>query len=109
MSLLKKLAALFTPEGARDAYTYWVYVQCNRCGEKIRTRVDLRNDLSIRYGETERDTIYHCHKTIIGNGRCFQAIEVDLLFDARRQLTEWEIQRGKIITEKEFFGHDIEL
>jgi hypothetical protein len=101
-SLLKRLASLFTPEGARDAYAYWLYVQCDRCGEKIRTRVDLRNDLSIRYGATDRDTTYFCRKKIIGGQRCFQSIEVELTFDASRQLVEQRIRNGKFISEEEY-------
>ncbi len=104
MNLLKKLASLFTPEGRRDTYAYWLYVQCDRCGEKIRTRVDLRNDLSIHYGETDRDTTYYCRKTIIGSGCCFQQIEAELTFDTRRQLIDQQIRGGKFIGEEEYFG-----
>jgi len=103
VELLKKLAALFTPQRGRDAYAYWLYVQCDRCGEKIRSRVDLRNDLSIRYGESERDTVYFCHKTIMGSGRCFQQIEVDLTFDGRRRLVDRQIRGGKFIGEEASF------
>ena len=103
MNLLKKLASLFTPEGRRDTYAYWLYVQCDRCGEKIRTRVDLRNDLSIHYGDTDQDTTYFCRKTIMGSGHCFQQMEVELTFDARRQLIDRQIQGGKIIGEEEYF------
>lgn len=102
-NLFKKLASLFTPEGARETYAYWLYVQCDRCGEKIRSRVDLRNDLSVHYGETDRDTIYFCRKTLMGSGRCFQQIEVELTFDGRRQLVERQIRGGRFITEEEYF------
>ena len=64
MHLLKKLESLFTPEGRRDAYAYWLYVQCDRCGEKISTRVDMRNDLSVQHGQIDRDITYYCRKTI---------------------------------------------
>jgi hypothetical protein len=100
VELLKKLAVLFAPKRGRDAYDYWLYVQCDRCGEKIRSRVDLRNDLSIRYGESERDTAYFCNKTVVGSGRCFQKIEIDLNFDGRRQLVDRQIRGGKFIDEE---------
>jgi hypothetical protein len=104
VKLLEKLAALLTPKGAGDAaYAYWLHVQCDRCAEKIRTRIDLRNDPSIRYGETDRDTIYFCRKAIMGSGRCFQQIEVELTFDARRRLIDQQIQGGKFIDEEEYF------
>jgi len=102
-NLLKKLASVFTPEGARDTYAYWLYAQCDRCGEKLRTRVDLRNDLSLRYGETDGQIIRFCHKTVIGSGRCFQKIEVALTFDANYQLIDRHIQGGNFIHEEEYF------
>jgi hypothetical protein len=99
----KKPASLFAPERARDTYGHWLYVQCDRCGEKIRTRVDLRNDLSVRYGKTDRDTTRFCRKTVVGSGRCFQEIEVELTFDAHRQLIDRHIQGGNFISEEEYF------
>ncbi len=103
MKLLEKLTALLTPKGSGDAaYVYWLYVQCDRCAEKIRTRIDLRNDPSVRYGETDRDTTYFCRKAIMGSGRCFQQIEVELTFDSRRQLIDQQIQGGKFIDEEEY-------
>jgi hypothetical protein len=103
VNLLEKLASFFTSQGARDAYAHWVYVQCDRCGEKIRTRVDLRNDLSLHYGETDRDTTRFCRKTLVGSGRCFQKIEVELTFDIRCQLIDRQIWGGTFISEEEYF------
>ena len=107
-SLLKKLASLFTPEGGRDVYAYWLDVQCDRCGEKIRTRVDLRNDLSIRYGETDQDTTYFCRKVIVGGGHCFQQITAELTFDAKRHLIHHQIQGAKLVDEEEYFDQENE-
>ena len=108
MALLKKLASFFTPEGRRDAYAHWVYVQCDRCGEKLRTRIDLRNDLSVQYGATDRDITYFCRKALMGGGRCFQQIEVELTFDAHRQLVEQRVRGGKFVDEGEKFDRVIE-
>lgn len=101
VSLLKKLAALFTPEGRRETYAHWLTVACNRCGERIRTRVDLRNDLSVDYGESDQDTRYYCRKVLVGSGRCFQQITVELTFDAQRQLIEQKIEGGSFIEEED--------
>ena len=100
MSFLKKLASLFTPEGARDTYAHWVYVQCDRCGERIRTRVDLRNDLSIDYNAQSGASQYFCRKTLIGESRCFQRVEVALTFDKDRHLIDRSITGGDLIDEK---------
>ena len=33
--------------GAGDANAYWIYAQCRRCGEPLRSRVNLANDPSL--------------------------------------------------------------
>jgi hypothetical protein len=104
VNLLKKLASLFAPGEARDRYAYWLYVQCDRCGEKLRTRVDLHNDLSVRFGETGGHMTRFCRKTLIGSGRCFQKIEVELTFDANYRLIDRQIQGGAFINEEEYLG-----
>jgi hypothetical protein len=71
-------------------------VQCLRCGEQIRGRVDLRNDLSIEY-DGGGSASYHCRKVVMGSGRCFQQIEVYLNFDANHKLTDRQIQGGKFV------------
>ena len=70
-----------------------VYVKCDRCGEVIKTRIDLHNDLSLADGGG-----YVVNKTLIGSQLCFERIEVRLTFDERRQLVDREISRGEFIT-----------
>jgi hypothetical protein len=102
MSLFKRLGNLLSPSGRGDDHAYWIYVRCNRCGEKIRGRVDLRNELSIDYND-EGNTFY-CRKVLLGEKRCFQKIEVQLTFDKDRQLIDRQISGGEFITEAEFFS-----
>ncbi len=101
MSFLKRLSDFFGGPAKADGSSYWITVKCDRCGEIIRARVDLRNDLSINYGDKEEDTTYFCHKTLIGSQRCYQQIEVELTFDARHKLTRKEIRAGKFVEEGE--------
>lgn len=101
MGLLKKLAELFAPAQREDEYAYWVNVQCNRCGEKLSTRVDLRNDLSLNYGDDEGDATYFCRKVLVGTERCFQRIEVELTFDQKRRLLDRQISGGKFVEPSE--------
>ncbi len=102
MKLFTKIAALLKPAPREDPEGYWVYVQCNRCGEKLRSRIHLHNDLSIRYGKTSRANTYITQKTIIGSGTCFQLIELTLIFDDQRKLTQREIEGGRFITKEEY-------
>ena len=93
MSFLKKLTKMFTASPA-DASAYWVVVKCNRCGETIRARINLNNDLSIDY-EGGRKPTYVCRKTLMGEGRCFQRVEVELTFDDKKRVIAREITGGQ--------------
>jgi hypothetical protein len=86
MSFLQKLFNFFTPRPASAGRYYPLKVQCRRCGETIEGRVDLLNELSIEYADSAET--YHCRKVMLGQGRCFQPIEIALKFDSKRRLTE---------------------
>jgi len=98
MNFLKKLASLFTPPASgRAESTYNLAVQCHRCGEVIHTQINLTNDLSADYDEDGSITTYVCRKILVGKERCFQQIEVRLMFNAQRELTDQQITGGKFV------------
>lgn len=99
MQFLKQLAALLTPKARSTSSVYWVYVQCHRCGEVLRGRVNLLNDLSIRYEDVDGYSGYYVRKVLVGEANCFQRIEVELEFDTQRRLKNREITGGKFVTE----------
>jgi hypothetical protein len=77
---------------------YVVYVRCRRCGEVIRTRINLSNDLS-----EDEDGNYTIHKTLVGGARrCYARLEMSLVFDSKRQLLSREVSGGEFVTEAEF-------
>jgi hypothetical protein len=103
MDFFKKLSSFLTPTSRGEADAYWINARCNRCGEVVRSRVNLNNDLSPEYdGEV---LSYVCRKVLIGGAnksgeqRCFQQIEVWLKFDAGRKLVEREIRGGSFADE----------
>jgi len=100
MGLFKKLSGLFAPAQKIDDRAYWLYVQCNRCGEVIRVRVDLYNDLSPIYEEA--GVTFFCRKVIIGQERCYQKIEVEMSFTEQRKIVSKESQGGRFITEDDY-------
>ncbi len=100
MGLFKKIAQMFTPSEREDDRAYWLYVQCGRCGEKIRARVDLYNDLSPLYHEA--GVSYFSRKVLMGQQHCFQKVEVEMNFDQNRRLTARKISGGSFITEEDF-------
>jgi hypothetical protein len=84
---------------AEEEDAIWIHVRCGKCGEGIKSRVDLRHDLTPRYGEGGNVTSYFLRKVLIGSGRCFQPIEVKLTFDANRNIISREITGGDFIAE----------
>lgn len=87
--------------GGEDPNTYWIYARCRRCGEPLKARVNLANDLS----QTEDGEGWIVRKGLSGSGgaRCFQTVEVTLRFDARKQkVVESEAVGGTLITEEEY-------
>ena len=99
MGWLKKLSNLLTPAHRRAERAYWVFIRCGRCGETLKTRVDLYNDLSIEYGEGQGKITYFTRKTLIGSQLCFQPVEVRLTFDAQKKLLDRQIRGGEFIEE----------
>jgi hypothetical protein len=112
MNFLKRLTSFFSAPSASQGRYYTVYVKCHRCGEKIRGRVDLHNDLSIDFGvqegedgETtspEKEPKYFCRKGLIGEQRCYQTVEVELTFDKDHRLIDRQVKGGKFIEEEEY-------
>jgi hypothetical protein len=64
----------------------------------IDAQVNLSNDLSVDYDEAGKAR-YHGRKVLIGRERCFQQIEVTVVFDANRILIERQITGGTFVGE----------
>jgi len=96
MGFLDSLKSIFSGRETGDE-GYYIYVRCRRCGEVIKTRLNLQGDLS--YSD---EGGYVVHKTLVGNQLCFERIEVTLTFNERRQLVDREISRGEFITAEDF-------
>jgi hypothetical protein len=97
MGFLDSMKSLLSGGEGQDRTGYYVYVRCRRCGEAIKTRIDMRNDLSHR-----EEGGFMVHKTLVGSQRCFERVEVSLTFDENRKLIDQEITRGDFITREEF-------
>ncbi len=84
-----------------DPNSYWIHARCQRCGEPLKARINLMNDLS----EAEDGEGWIVRKGLVGSGasRCFQTVEVTLRFDDRKQnVLESEVVGGKLLTVEEY-------
>ena len=98
MSFLKKLSNLFSGSGGQSDRNYWITVKCNRCGDVVQGRVDMHNDLSVQYNDGA--TTYFCRKVLMSDGGlCFQRMEVELTFDAKRNLLDRTVSGGQFVDE----------
>ncbi len=88
-------AALTAPASpAQAGRNYWFYVRCEACGEVLRGRIDMYNELSQR----EDAAGYIVRKTLIGSQRCYRPMDVVFYFDENRRLAEQEIRGGEFVS-----------
>jgi hypothetical protein len=92
MNFFKKL--FFPPK--RPGTYYLFSVQCKRCGETIRGQVNLSNEPSLDFSAAGKPG-YTCRKVLIGNGHCFQQIEVVIRFNEDHHVLEREINGGTFV------------
>ena len=99
MGFFDKLLKLLAPAPNMQDYGFWIAVKCSRCGEVLRTRINLANDLSSDYSDNPAGNTYFCRKVIMGDKLCFQKIEVELNFNSKRKLTGSTISGGEFVEE----------
>lgn len=100
MSLFERISRIFGGGGPKvetDRGLYY-YLQCDKCREVIRVRVDPQWDLAPDY---DGGSSFTANKYVIGQ-KCYRPIEVTLTFDNNRQETERQISGGKFITAEEY-------
>ncbi len=97
MSLLKKIGALFAGSQDKGNGGYYFYVECDRCGEKLRIRADKHSDLSPNY----EGGGFTLNKEIM-DGRCFQLMYATIEFDSGYHVVSREIEGGRFITREEY-------
>jgi hypothetical protein len=98
MSIISKIISLLSGAGKADSAALWIAVKCNRCSQVTRARIDVRNDLSIEYDDAGGLPTYFCRKILLGeSGLCFQRMEVELTFDANRNLISREVSGGQFV------------
>lgn len=80
---------------------WYYYVRCDKCGEKIRFRVDPRWDLAPLYDGDDRASSYQVTKYIVGQ-KCLRPIQVTLTFDQNRKESGRSVTGGRLISAEEY-------
>jgi hypothetical protein len=92
VDIIKRLFSPFTQGG-----TFYLFsVKCKRCGETIQGRINVYNEPGMMIDEKGR-ACYSCRKVLMGDGHCFQQIEVTMKFDEGRRLIERKITGGEFV------------
>jgi hypothetical protein len=103
MSFLKNFSKIFSVKPTESNRAVYLYVQCNRCGEKLRARVDTYSELTPDFdGKSDEPVSYFCRKVLIGEKQCYQPIELRLKFGRDHRLISKDISGGKFISEDEY-------
>lgn len=108
MGFLDSLRRLFSGgPGAGDSRAHTVYVRCRSCGEPLSLRVDLANDLSPEWRNasasgSDYPDYYSARKTVVGSGRCYAPIEVEMVFTKQKQVESQSVKGGVLLTEEEY-------
>lgn len=102
MSFLKKL---FGGDGSKrsagaDDQGFFLYVQCDQCGAKVRLRVHKQHELNYT------DDGYVWVKTII-DSRCFRPMPTVVHFDHSYNVVSSELEGGRYISRDEFEAPDV--
>jgi hypothetical protein len=101
MNILKKLFGSGDNGSRRDsgdASGMYFYVKLHRCGDIVRVRVDMNNELS----QNDESSGYWVRKLVSnGNYKCTRG-EITLYFDSNRKMTNSEIQGGQLVGKDEY-------
>ena len=95
MGFLKKLFGGEQKGEYRDRQGIYLYVECDRCGDRLRLRVDKKYDLN------RDESGYVWRKTIVDN-KCFRPMETTIHFDRNYAVVEQEIEGGHYIARETF-------
>lgn len=84
-----------TDSNYSDSQGIYLFVECERCGARLRLRADKKYDLN-RVADG-----YTWHKTLI-DSQCFRPMPTVVSFDKQFNVVSREIDGGRYITQEEF-------
>lgn len=99
MSFLSRLFGRGAPTSTDNVI--WLHVRCERCGEKIRVRINRHTDAQLEYDERGRPTHYVLRKEILG-ARCPSLMAVTMQLDRGGRIVEQQPDQCVVISEQEY-------
>lgn len=84
----------------QDGNGLFIFIQCNRCGEKIKLRLRKTDELQ-RLENNQNGASFFVKKMVMGSN-CFNRMESTIEFDARYNVVHSEIENGKLLSVAEF-------
>ena len=109
MGLLDALKSIFGLGGGAGSSTdrgVYVYVQCNRCQDVVRVRINMGSEVSEISDEPDDDEdlgglANGAAKYVVSKGvvdsKCFRPMKLRVLFDGRRRQLEQLIEGGTVV------------
>ncbi len=88
----------------QDSSALWIYAQCDDCQEKIKVRIDKKNDIQDLVESENPNHVYTLKKEIIGN-KCFNLIKVILYLDEKYKVISSDALNGKLISKQDYETH----
>ncbi len=87
--------------GGSDRDGLYLYVRCGRCGDVVRVRVNLANELQQEFSDSGGISGYALRKVVV-DATCFRPMPVDMTFDAGRRELSREIEGGQFVDQEAY-------
>ncbi len=79
----------------------YLFIRCDKCGEKLEVSVNKETDLERVYEEGEGGPAYRLTKEAM-DSKCFSIISVAIEFDINKNIISRDISNGRFITEDDY-------
>jgi hypothetical protein len=83
-------------EKAKEERGFFLYVVCERCGDRLRIRIDPQYDLNRR-----DEGGYIWRKTLVDN-KCYRPMATEVIFDHNFNVVSAEVDGGRYITREAY-------
>ena len=95
--LWKKISQHSAARGER----LYLFIQCDKCSEKLKVFVNKETDLERVYEEAKSGPAYRLRKEAM-DSKCFSIISVTIEFDINKNIISRDISNGRFITEEDY-------